>query len=78
MRKNGLIYLFVLKVSFLHSLSSVCSCETIFCTYIHLVPNDATMFGKQKTIHVEDANTAVKIITKARDDARVRLQVMER
>ena len=42
------------------------------------MPNDATMFGKQKTIHVEDANTAVKIITKARDDARVRLQVMER
>lgn len=32
----------------------------------------------QKTIHVEDAKTAVKIIAKARDDARIRLQVMER
>ena len=32
----------------------------------------------QKTIYVEDAETAVKIIIKARDDARVRMQVMER
>ena len=37
-----------------------------------------TFDGPQKTIYVEDAETAVKIITKAKDDARVRLQVMER
>jgi hypothetical protein len=35
-------------------------------------------YTAQKTIYVEDAETAVKIIIKARDDARVRLQVMER
>jgi hypothetical protein len=34
--------------------------------------------GRKKTIYVEDAETAVKIITNARDDARVRLQIMER
>jgi hypothetical protein len=28
----------------------------------------------QRTLYVEDAETAVKIITRARDDARIRLQ----
>ncbi|KAL7549650.1 hypothetical protein ACHAWF_012916 [Thalassiosira exigua] len=32
----------------------------------------------RKTIYVEDADTAVKILCKARDDARIRLSVMER
>ncbi|KAL3822279.1 hypothetical protein ACHAXA_005912 [Cyclostephanos tholiformis] len=32
----------------------------------------------RKTIYVEDAETAVKIISKARDDARIRMQVIER
>mmetsp|Transcript_27675 Transcript_27675/g.52124 ORF Transcript_27675/g.52124 Transcript_27675/m.52124 type:complete len:237 (+) Transcript_27675:347-1057(+) len=32
----------------------------------------------RKTIYVEDAETAVQIVTQARDDARKRLQVMER
>jgi len=32
----------------------------------------------RKTMYVEDADTAVEIITKARDDARMRLQIMDR
>ena len=36
------------------------------------------LVDKQKTIYVEDAETAVKIIAQARDDAKIRLQVIER
>lgn len=49
-------------------------------TYISLMYNSGGgyLVDKQKTIYVEDAETAVKIIAQARDDAKIRLQVIER
>ena len=61
------------RVRFLRScMFSLSFCELTFVLVLGI--------GKQqqKTIFVEDAETAVKIISKARDDARIRLQVMER
>eukprot|EP00804_Cyclotella_cryptica_P023215 CCRYP_000392-RB/>CCRYP_000392-RB protein AED:0.12 eAED:0.12 QI:208/1/1/1/0.75/0.6/5/501/229 len=52
-----------------------CCC---FCCVPVCCPEWICPCGVRKTIYVEDAETAVRIITNARDDARVRLQVMER
>jgi hypothetical protein len=37
-----------------------------------------SIFHEQKTIYVENADVAVEIIQKARDNAKIRLNVMER
>jgi len=59
-----------------------CGLLNLFCCCVPCVPVGCPEClcpcAARKTIYVEDAGTAVKIISKARDDARIRLQVMER
>lgn len=50
------------------------------CVFVFMVTMMMVVIGghKQKTLYVENADVAVDIIKKARDNAKIRLNVMER